>query len=105
MCMNVVAYQLTAVLIAQRIDRTCAGIRYVEDAPGYERVLITPQPDVRLDWLKGELNTRHGKIVSHWMKEDTFWRYEIETPVDAEIHIGDEVHLVSPGSYCFYSPQ
>lgn len=83
----------------------CAGIRYVEDAPGYERVLISPHPDVRLDWLKGELNTRHGKIVSHWMKEDTFWRYEIETPVDAEIHIGDEVHLVSPGSYCFYSPQ
>lgn len=80
-----------------------AGIRYVEEAPGYQKVRIAPTPDSRIDWLKAEVDTRRGKIVSHWRKEDDFWRYEIVTPVEAEVIIAGAIHHVSPGSHYFYS--
>lgn len=81
----------------------CAGIRYVESAPGYEQVIISPIPDKRLGWLKAELDTRHGKIISYWTREENFWRYEITTPVCADIIIDGKTRRVSAGSYCFYS--
>lgn len=80
-----------------------AGIQTVEDAPGYERVKITPIPDVRLDWLKVSLDTRNGRICSLWKKQGEYWRYEITTPVKAEIIIGGKRHCVDVGSYIFYS--
>lgn len=60
-------------------------------------------PDARLGWLKAELDTRHGHISSGWKKEEDVWRYEITTPVEAEIVIDGETHHVPAGSYCFYS--
>lgn len=80
-----------------------AGIRTVEEHPGYARARIAPIPDSRLDWLKATLDTRHGQISSLWRKQDGFWRYEITTPVETEIVIDGKPHMVSAGSYCFYS--
>ena len=79
------------------------GITPVEEYPGYERVRIAPIPDARLDWLKVSLDTRHGQIRSGWVKQDTFWRYEISTPVSAEIVIDGISHEVQAGNYIFYS--
>ena len=79
-----------------------AGITRVEEYPGYEKVKIAPIPDDRLDWLKASLETRHGLIQSGWKKEKSYWRYEITTPVDAEIVIDGTVHEVKAGSYLFY---
>lgn len=89
--------------VADWVYTTAAGIRTVEDAPGYERVRIAPLPDKRLDWLKATLNTRRGTVVSAWRREEQHWRYEITTPVEAEIVIGGESRTVTPGSYLFYS--
>lgn len=80
-----------------------AGIKQVEEYPGYQKIKIAPIPDERLDWLKASLDTRHGQIRSEWKKEETMWRYDIVTPVEAEIVIGDTVQVVQPGEYCFYS--
>lgn len=80
-----------------------AGIRNVEEYPGYQKVRIAPVPNDCLDWLKAEVNSRHGKIVSYWRKEDDFWRYEINTPVAAEVTISGVTHSVSPGTYYFFS--
>lgn len=81
-----------------------AGIRYKEEFPGYERVMIAPHPDTHLDWLKAELDTKHGKIISLWKKLDDFWQYEITTPVSSDIFINNETYTVSAGTYYFYSP-
>ena len=81
-----------------------AGIRTVEEHPGYSKVKIAPVPDNRLDWLQATLDTRHGRISSLWKRADGFWRYEITTPVEAEIVIDGKSHIVEAGSYCFYSP-
>lgn len=79
------------------------GIQPVEAHPGYEKVKIAPIPDNCLDWLDVKLDTRHGRISSVWKKQESFWRYEITTPVDAEIVIDGEVYNVTKGTYYFYS--
>jgi alpha-L-rhamnosidase len=78
-----------------------AGIRPA--APGYEKAVIAPVPDARLDWLKAEVQTRHGLISSRWKKADGGWRFEIETPVETEVIIAGETHTVAPGRYVFVS--
>ncbi len=80
-----------------------AGIQTVEEYPGYAKVKIAPIPDERLDWLTASFDSRHGMIRSAWKKDGGRWRYEITTPVEAEIVIGEAVHLVQPGEYQFYS--
>lgn len=82
---------------------SAAGIRTVEEYPGYAKVKIEPNPDERLDWLKAEVDTRNGRVSSQWKKQDGLWRYEITTPVEAEILIDNQRHVVGPGSFIFYS--
>ena len=88
--------------VADWVYSTAAGIKTIEDAPGYARVMIAPIPDARLDWLKATLETRHGVIHSEWKKSDGMWRYEITVPVEAEIVIGKKTQTVSAGTYYFY---
>ena len=80
-----------------------AGIQTVEDAPGYAKVRIAPIPSKHLDWLKAELDTRHGQISSEWKKAGNVWRYDIVTPVSSVIVINNVTYNVSAGKYVFYS--
>lgn len=91
--------------VADWVYSVAAGILQRKDAPGYAKVTIAPHPDKRLDWLRAELDTRHGHISSFWTKEDDSWRYEITVPVEADIVIDGVCHSVRAGSYCFYSEQ
>ncbi|MBR2987216.1 MAG: family 78 glycoside hydrolase catalytic domain [Clostridia bacterium] len=80
-----------------------AGIRTVEDAPGFAKVEIAPHPDKRLTYLTATLDTRHGKVLSHWERFEDGWRYEIETPVEATVTVGGKTKTVPKGRYLFYS--
>ena len=91
--------------VADWVYGVAAGILPRKDAPGYAKVTIAPHPDKRLDWLRAELDTRHGHISSFWTREDDSWRYEITVPVEADIIIDGVCHSVKAGSYCFYSKQ
>ena len=77
------------------------GINPVEDAPGYEKVLIAPIADRRIDWLKVELKTKHGVIKSAWKHEGDKVIYEISTPTKATIVIEGKTHRVEAGTYTF----
>ena len=88
--------------VADWIYGVAAGIKPLEEAPGYEKVLIAPVPDARLDWLKAELETEHGLISSYWRQEKDFCRYEITTPVEATVIIDGKTHQVAPGTHIFY---
>lgn len=88
--------------VADWVYMVAAGIRTEEEAPGYEKAIIAPTPDVRLDWLKATLETPHGLISSAWKKVDGMWRYEITTPVETTIRIGKKEHHVGAGTYLFY---
>lgn len=62
---------------------------------------IAPQPDPRLNSLRAVLDTVHGQIRSGWKYTDRGIRYEIETPVQAEIILGGRSWTVGKGSYLF----
>ncbi len=87
--------------VGEWIYGKAAGITPLE--PGFRKVRIAPNPDARLDWLKVSYDSVQGKIVSGWRKFEGMWRFEIETPVPAEIVIGENTCEVSPGSYVFYA--
>ncbi len=89
--------------VADWVYAVAAGITSQEEHPGYEKVRIAPIPDRRLDWLRASLDTRHGRIISEWKKQEHMWRYEITTPVEAEIVIDGKSVTVEAGSYYFYS--
>lgn len=87
--------------VAGWVFEEAAGITPLETAPGFARVRIAPKPDERLGWLRAELDTAHGKIVSAWSYEDDRIRYEITVPVAAEIEINGQTYPVDAGSYLF----
>lgn len=89
--------------VADWVYCQAAGINTVEAYPGYEKVCIAPQPDARLDWLEAVVDTRRGRVSSKWYKQDDVWRYEISTPVEAEIVIAGKTRHVAAGNYVFYS--
>ncbi len=80
-----------------------AGIRPCEAAPGYEKVIIAPKPDSRLGWLEASVETPHGTVFSGWYYETEGLRYEIRTPVEAEVTVNGETKTLAPGSYLFFA--
>lgn len=86
------------------VYEVAAGIRPVEEAPGFGRVRIEPHPDGRLEWLGASLKTKYGEIESVWIRTDKGFRYEISTPVPAEIRIDGTEYKVNAGKYMLYSP-
>ncbi len=89
--------------VADWVYGVAAGIKPMEELPGYEKVIIAPNPDKRLDWLKASLETKHGLIRSEWKKVSDQWRYEIETPVNTYVTIAGQSHEVTKGIHTFFS--
>ena len=88
--------------VADWVYECAAGIRLPEDAPGFGRVLIEPNPDSRMGWLDAEIMTRHGKVRSAWICDGERTRYEITVDMPAHISIGDREQDVEPGTYTFW---
>lgn len=84
------------------IYSVAAGIKPDIDNAGFEKVIIEPVADERLEWIDVTLKTKHGEINSKWTCSDGKVKYEITTPVVATIKIGDSVHNVEKGEYVFY---
>ena len=87
---------------ADWVYEVAAGIKPLEDYPGFQKVRIEPIPDRRLRWLKACIETRQGKISSKWIRRDDGFRYEIETAVPAEVIIDGKSRKVKAGKYIFY---
>ena len=75
------------------IFSTAIGINPIESAPAYREVNITPHPCRELGYAKASIESRSGKITSHWYyKEDTV-HYEFEIPE------GVTAHITLPGGF------
>ena len=81
--------------VADWVYGNAAGIRPLDDCPGYEKISVSPLPC--------SYRSRHGLIRSDWKLQGDQWRYEIETPVDAVITIAGQEHAVTPGTWIFFS--
>lgn len=89
--------------VADWLYGVVTGINTVEEAPGFEKVLIAPQPDSRLQWAQASIQTRKGLVRSAWRQTQDGIRYEITVPSPAQIVIDGQTHSVTPGEYIFYS--
>ena len=78
-----------------------AGITPLE--PGYRKIRICPHTDRRLSFLAAKYQSRTGEIKSLWVRTDTGFRYEINTPADTEIVIAGRKYVVPAGGYVFFS--
>ena len=81
-----------------------AGINVKEDGVGYEKITIAPITDKRMGYLTASIESRHGKILSHWeYRGDTvLYRFEIPAGVTAEIILPDgRTETVSGGVYMY----
>ena len=65
----------------------CSGIKTVESAPAYREVNIAPNPCRELGFAKSEIDSRSGKIVSHWYYkgDDVYFEFDIPEGVIAHI--------------------
>ena len=86
------------------IFSTSVGISPVESAPGYREVTITPHPCRELGFAKASIESRSGKITSHWHYEGDRIHYEFEIPEGVRAHIslpGGFTKTVGSGNYVF----
>lgn len=88
--------------VADWLYEEAAGIKPVEEAPGFARAHIAPKPDKRLEWIDVTFSTKHGEIRSAWKYVGNMVRYEITTPVESEIVIGGKTEIVKPGTYTYW---
>ena len=87
--------------VADWVYGVACGINTVEEAPGFERVVIAPHPTDKLEYLSARIETRRGAVSSMWYHEGERVRYEINTPADALIIIDGVEYRVGKGSYIF----
>ena len=59
-----------------------AGIRSVENEPGYKKILIKPCITDNLDFARATFHSIHGSIISQWEKRDGKLAMRIEIPVN-----------------------
>lgn len=68
--------------------------------PGFEKILIKPIIDKRLEYANGIYESVVGEIKVYWKYEGDLVNFEISVPTDAIIHLpNDEVHEVKAGIY------
>lgn len=87
--------------VADWVYEVAAGIKTVEEYPGFEKIVFAPTPDDRIDWLAASIDTKYGRVESKWFHFDGKIRYKIVTPTPATIYIEDKTYHVEPGTYLF----
>ncbi len=72
--------------IGDWLYQVVAGIDVDEQAPGYARIVLKPQPGGGLTWAKATYQSPYGEVVSDWrINKDTFkWRIVIPPNTTAE---------------------
>jgi len=66
--------------ILEWIYRCALGIEAKEGSPSFSEVLIRPNPDKRLGFIKGSYDSSYGTYKSAWKYEDEKLIYEITVP-------------------------
>ena len=87
--------------VADWVYGVACGIQTDESKPGFEHIIIAPQPTDKIDRLSASIDTVRGLVASKWYHKDGKIRYEITTPVNATIVIDGVTYEVEKGSYIF----
>ena len=89
--------------VVEFLYRYAAGI--VPTAPGFRKVRIAPNPEIRLESLACSFDSASGQYVSNWnIQTDGSLRFHIEVPFGCEAEVilpEQEAMLLTAGSYDF----
>jgi alpha-L-rhamnosidase len=66
--------------VARWMFQSVAGID--TDGPGYERLIIRPEPNEGLSWVKASYRSLHGSIASEWKTTDQGLTLEVTVPAN-----------------------
>ena len=83
---------------------TALSITPVESAPAYREVSIAPHPCRELGFAKVSIDSRAGKITSHWHYEGYAVHYEFEISESVTAHItlpGGFTKTIGSGKHVF----
>ena len=69
------------------VYKNVCGLNPVQDAPGYKRAVLKPQPDKRLGAAKAMVNTAAGYYESGWVYDGDKVTYTFVVPFDAEAEV------------------
>jgi alpha-L-rhamnosidase len=86
--------------VADWMHRTIGGIAPL--APGYERVLVAPQPGGGLTWAKASLATPRGTVATDWSLDGDVLTLRLEVPDGVQAHVqlpGGTEQIVGAGSH------
>ena len=94
--------------IGEWMYNTVAGIELDSSMPGYKHIIIRPQPDTNskrsINWVKCELVTRYGKVVSNWKIKNGRFYSEIRIPANTTATVilpGQKKREVAAGTWKF----
>jgi alpha-L-rhamnosidase len=68
--------------VCEWMYRVVLGINPDPAAPGYQHVIIKPQPGGTLTWAKGSYRSIHGLIVSNWKRDGAQLIMEVTIPAN-----------------------
>ncbi|MBU4273755.1 MAG: glycoside hydrolase family 78 protein [Planctomycetes bacterium] len=68
--------------VGEWVWRELAGINPDEQQPGYKHFVIHPRPCEDLTWAKGEYDSIHGPILSHWEIVEGRFQLRVEIPAN-----------------------
>jgi len=67
--------------------RYLAGIRPLEEFPGFERFAMAPQFVEKLHWAEATHHSPYGLIRSAWRRESEVVRWEIHVPPNSQARL------------------
>ena len=82
--------------VAEWMFSSMAGIKPVEDYPGFEKFILAPIPDTRelipegqerITSVKAEFESAHGLICAEWYYENGKFVYKVTVPKGAEARV------------------
>ena len=70
-------------VVCEWIWETVAGISADTANPGFKHIVMKPQPDKRLGYVKAEYRSAAGVIKSEWHYDGDVWRWSFTIPEGA----------------------
>jgi alpha-L-rhamnosidase len=75
--------------VCEWMFRYAAGIETDPSAPGYKRIILSPNPDRKLPYVKASFESIHGTIASDWRIDGDTFSLDVTIPANttAFVHV------------------
>lgn len=88
--------------IAEWMYRNMCGIKPIEDTPGFKRFTLKPEPNTRLTFARGQVDTAMGIIKCGWEYKGDSIEITASVPFNTEAELilpNGDIHVLAAGEY------